>query len=125
MDAAIVIVERSLGLFVGESNGRALWSRIDAEGEACVVTFDSEQDARLRLQRLHGADPLACYRFVTVYPDTEDGYASIRALIRAGLFFELGTLVPAGSDPAGALPDGLPAEEGPPVADQDCSSDRS
>ncbi len=92
MRRMIVVVDEGLGIFVCESEGRPLWSRVDAEGECCVTTFFDERDARQILQPLGVTERSHRLRYVAVWTTDEDGYAYPRALIRAGLYFELGTL---------------------------------
>lgn len=100
MRRMIVVVDEDLGIFVCQSEGRPLWSRVDAEGECCVATFFDEEDARHLLRPLGVSERSHRLRYVAVWTTDEDGYAYPPELARAGLYFELGTLRLTAEDPS-------------------------
>ena len=126
MHTTIVIVGKTKGIFVGEDDdGRFFWTKVDATGEACVATFPDEQAAKDYLDSRKIPRGPSCYQFVSVQPDIEGEFASARALIRAGLFFELGTLALLEEEPAPETPPAGPAPLPKASPDATPGSDRS
>jgi hypothetical protein len=92
---AWVVVADAMGLLVGEFAGCALWSKLDAFGERCVITYPDEDAAWRHLAALGFRPGSDGFRLARVTADVPGGHASRRALIRAGLGAEIGTVAAA------------------------------
>jgi hypothetical protein len=109
---AWVVVADGMGLLVGEFAGCALWSKLDAFGERCVITYPDEAAAWRHLAALGFRPGQGRFRLAPVIADIPGGHASRRALIRAGLGAEVGTLAAA----AGRIMPLLRRPDPPPAA---------
>lgn len=78
----IVIVSKSLGVYLGSCMGMGFWSKLDSVGQPSAITFCDDGEASAHIATW---DEAPCdYDFVSV--EADDGvYASADACERAGL----------------------------------------
>lgn len=81
---AVVIFEESQGVFLGSMWGLGFWSKLETGGQTHAVTFDDAIEAEAHMATWNGGAPVGV-RIVEVEVDSEDGYASSAACMRAGL----------------------------------------
>lgn len=95
-----VLVHPEWGIYVGHSQDRTYWSRLNAAGRDAVATFASRASAIVHLDAWEGGSlgPAALAEFGChpVLVDIPGGWASVEALRVAGLEPELGELAHAG-----------------------------
>jgi hypothetical protein len=86
----VVITHLSDGIYVGQALGLAFWTLIDAAGQAEVVTFTDEAEAREHVASWDKRNNPATYGYVAV---SAGRYAGVEALAAAGLSHLVGNLL--------------------------------
>ncbi|MCI0755471.1 hypothetical protein [Teichococcus vastitatis] len=86
----VVITHPSDGVYVGHALDLAFWTLLDAAGQAEVVTFTDEAEAREHVANWDERNNPASYGYVAV---SAGRYAGVEALAAAGLSHLVGDLL--------------------------------
>lgn len=79
----LVIYTEDEGVYLGSCLGLGFWSKLDPVGQQSAVTFENAEEVAIHIQNWPD-DQKVKLRLVEVIPDL-DGYASIQAIVHAGL----------------------------------------
>lgn len=87
MTQRYVIYHPEMGVYLGHCLGLAFFSKLDAAGQDCAVTSETEAAAWMVVAELRRSGTLNTHNFtiVPVTPDRDEFFATIVACVAAGL----------------------------------------